>query len=115
MGNIVTLEEISQFSMKTFRHHGQAFLVDALTSLNKRDIKTGGAQTLKRQDLDGQPNRHLGQWTNFTPNAAIAEECSAGGEKAQLLRNFTHTFERLEDVAGRLERVVPPFLSFKCR
>lgn len=103
---MVTLEEISQFSMQTFRHHGQALFVDILTSLNEGEIDTGGAQTLERQDLEGQLGQRLEQWTNFAPNAAVAEEYSVGGKKAQLLREFTSTFERLEDVAGRLEHVV---------
>lgn len=89
--------------MQTFRHHGQAFLVDVLTSLNERDIKTGNAQTLERQYLDGQLSQHSEEWTNLTTNAAVAEEYGVEEETAQLMRTFTHTYERLEDIVARLE------------
>lgn len=101
VGNIITLEKLVQFSMHSFRRHGQAFFADALANLNNRKTEIEDIKSSEAPDIEGQLGPRTEQWTDLLSNGAVRNEPSVGENTEQLLQELAPTYERLEDVAER--------------
>lgn len=112
MGIMVTLEEISRFSMDAFRRHGQAYLTDALVILNRGEPEVVGVEEPGGRDIEGRLRRSLEQNHDRIPNAIVSDEPFFGGNTEQLLQDLAPIYERLENAAGRSEHAIYLYLRF---